>query len=65
MPLIHVEILEGRPPEKIKKMIEKVTDAVEEALEAPRPSIRVIVTEIPKSHWAVGGVPMSDNPDRR
>ena len=65
MPLIHVEILEGRPPEKIRKMIEKVTDAVEEALEAPRPSIRVIVTEIPKTHWAVGGVPIADNPDRR
>ena len=65
MPLIHVEILEGRPPEKIRKMIEKVTDAVEEALEAPRPSIRVIVTEIPKTHWAVGGVPIAENPDRR
>lgn len=65
MPLIHVEILEGRPPEKVKKMIEKITDAVEEALEAPRPSIRVIVTEIPKTHWAVGGVPIADNPDRR
>jgi len=65
LPLIHVEILEGRPPEKIRKMIEKVTDAVEEALEAPRPSIRVIVTEIPKTHWAVGGVPIAENPDRR
>jgi len=65
LPLIHVEILEGRPPEKVKKMIEKITDAVEEALEAPRPSIRVIVTEIPKTHWAVGGVPIADNPDRR
>jgi 4-oxalocrotonate tautomerase len=51
--------------EKIKNLIEKVTDTVEQELGAPRQSIRVIVTEIPKTHWGIAGVPVSDDPNRR
>ena len=55
MPLVEVSIVEGRPPERIRAMIDRVTDAVEMSLEAPRSSIRVIVREIPPTHWAAGG----------
>ena len=65
MPLVQIQILEGRPVEKIKNLIEKVTDTVEQELGAPRQSIRVIVTEIPKTHWGIAGVPVSDDPNRR
>ena len=35
MPLIQVNIMEGRPPEKIKALIENMTDTVSETLDAP------------------------------
>ncbi|AXF57199.1 4-oxalocrotonate tautomerase [Salicibibacter kimchii] len=58
MPLINVQILEGREPEKIESLIENVSEAVSESLDAPKENVRVTVTEVPKTHWAVGGKSM-------
>ncbi|MCP8970507.1 4-oxalocrotonate tautomerase [Ectobacillus ponti] len=60
MPLIHIQMLEGRPEEKVTNLIQQVTETVSATLEAPKESIRVIVTEIPRTHWGVGGIPMSE-----
>ena len=59
MPIINVQLLEGRPNEKIEEVIHNITNTVSETLDAPKESIRVIVTEIPKSHWGIAGVPVS------
>ena len=55
MPLIHVEIMEGRSEAQVENLIKHLTQATEDALQAPRENIRVIVTEIPKTHWGIGG----------
>ena len=60
MPLVQVSIRAGRPPEKIRTMISAVTTAVAESLDAPPASIRVIVTEIPLTHWATGDVTLAE-----
>ncbi|MEH7094319.1 4-oxalocrotonate tautomerase [Neobacillus vireti] len=60
MPLINVQIMEGRPPEKITELIKNLTHTVEETLNAPKESIRVIVTEVPKTHWGIAGIPVSE-----
>ncbi|MEC1523256.1 4-oxalocrotonate tautomerase [Neobacillus niacini] len=60
MPLIQVNIMEGRPPEKIKALIENITDTVVETLDAPKQSVRVLVNEMPKTHWGIAGVPASE-----
>jgi 4-oxalocrotonate tautomerase len=60
MPLIQVNIMEGRPPEKIKELISNVTDTVSETLGAPKQSVRVLVTEMPKTHWGIAGVQASE-----
>ncbi|WP_269320637.1 4-oxalocrotonate tautomerase [Bacillus sp. UNC41MFS5] len=60
MPLIQVNIMEGRPSEKIKALIENITDTVVETLVVPKTSVRVLVNEMPKTHWGVAGVPVSD-----
>jgi 4-oxalocrotonate tautomerase len=56
MPLVQVSIREGRPAENVRKMISAVTAAVAESLDAAPASIRVIVTEVPLTHWATGDV---------
>ena len=56
MPLVNIQIMEGRTPEKIAALQKNVTDAVSESLDAPIENVRVIVTEVPKTHWAIGGI---------
>jgi len=41
-------------------MISAVTKAVAESLESPMESIRVIVTEVPATHWATGDVTIAE-----
>jgi 4-oxalocrotonate tautomerase len=60
MPIINVQMMEGRPKEKVTEVIQNITNTVAETLNAPKESIRVIVTEIPKTHWGIAGVPVSE-----
>ncbi len=57
MPFIDVTLIQGRSPEMLKTLIARLTDAAEETLKAPRQSIRVVLREVPATHWAVGGEP--------
>jgi 4-oxalocrotonate tautomerase len=59
MPLIQVSLIEGRAPQVKRALIAELTDAVVRTLDAPREAVRVILTEVPPEHWAVGGVPKS------
>lgn len=64
MPIANLTIISGRTPEQRRALMEKVTDAIEESLGAPRQAIRVIVQEVPAFHWSVGGEPKgSPTPD--
>lgn len=54
MPLIEVTLAEGRSPEKLRALISKLTAAVVETDVAKKEAVRVILREVPKSHWAAG-----------
>jgi len=54
MPLIEVTLAEGRSPEKLRALISKLTEAVVETGVANKEAVRVILREVPKSHWAAG-----------
>ena len=47
MPLIQVSMMEGRPKEKIERVISNLTETISETLEVPKESVRVLVTEVP------------------
>jgi 4-oxalocrotonate tautomerase len=61
MPIINVQIMEGRSADTIKRLIASVTDTVAQELDSPKERIRVLVTEIPKTHWGIAGVPASES----
>lgn len=61
MPLVEVTLVEGRSPEKLRAMMSAVTRAVSESLEAPVPSIRVVIREVPATHWAAGDVTIAES----
>lgn len=60
MPIVQVTLTRGRPPEVIRSMISKVTEAVVEAGVAPRDNVRVLVHEIPAEHFAAGDTTIAE-----
>ncbi|SHE62953.1 4-oxalocrotonate tautomerase [Ferrithrix thermotolerans DSM 19514] len=56
MPLIHVEMLEGRSEEIKEQLIAELTDTTVSVLGVNRESVRVVLVDVPKSHWGIGGV---------
>ena len=56
MPIMVIHMMEGRSDEQKERLIEKLTDAAVEALDAPRQSVRIMLQEMPKTHFGVGGV---------
>lgn len=55
MPLVHINLLEGRTEEQKRVAIQKVTTALNEALGAPPETIRIWFTDIPKTDFGIGG----------
>ncbi|WP_377867285.1 4-oxalocrotonate tautomerase [Bacillus sp. R86525] len=55
MPIIQIQIIEGRKQEQIQNLIFDVTEAVAKNLDVDVGRVRVLVNEIPSSHWGVGG----------
>lgn len=55
MPIAQIHILEGRSDEQKEALISEVTQAIMKSLDAPQQSVRVIITEMPKQHFGIGG----------
>jgi 4-oxalocrotonate tautomerase len=60
MPIVRVEILEGRTAERKAELIRRVTAAVVDTLEVRAEQVRVLLYELPAEHWAVGGQSMAE-----
>lgn len=60
MPIIEVNLLEGRPPEAKERLILALTDAAIDAIGAPRESVRVILREMAPADFAVGGLSIKE-----
>jgi len=59
MPIIHVNVWEGFGQEKAKITIQNITKVFAD-LGIPTQAVEVIVHEIQKSHWGIGGEPASE-----
>ena len=60
MPLVEVTMVEGRTPEQLRTLLAEVHEAVVRALQAPADSVRVVVREVPATHWSAGGQTISE-----
>ena len=65
MPLLLVKILEGRPPEKLEALIHALTETTSQVLDAPAESVRVLIEELPKTHWGIGGKSVKERQQQR
>ena len=65
MPLVKIYLWKGRDKEKKKELIKKVTSAVVDAIDCSAEAVQVIINEVDKDNWGIGGVPASIKfPDR-
>jgi 4-oxalocrotonate tautomerase len=60
MPFAQIYMLEGRTEAQKKAVIEKVSEALVEALDAPMSNVRVWIQEVPKENWGISGVTAKD-----
>ncbi len=60
MPLIEVSLAQGRSEQQIRTMIHEVHEAVLRTVDTKPEYIRVIVREVPRTHWATGDVTLSE-----
>ena len=54
MPIVHINLIEGRDAERVSRCLKEVARTIHETLGAPMESIRVFASEVPASHWAIG-----------
>ncbi|ADM27418.1 4-oxalocrotonate tautomerase [Ignisphaera aggregans DSM 17230] len=59
MPLIQITMWSGLSDEAKKKIVEGITKVFED-LGIPREAIEIIIYEVPKENWAIGGVRHSE-----
>lgn len=60
MPLIEVSLAQGRSDQQIRTMIREVHQAVLRSVDTKPEYIRVIVREVPPTHWATGNVTLAE-----
>jgi 4-oxalocrotonate tautomerase len=60
MPFAQIYLLEGRTDEQKRAVIEKVTQALVEAVGAPVNTVRVLIQDVPKTNWGIAGVSAKD-----
>lgn len=55
MPIAQLYIIEGRTDDQKETLIREVSEAMARSLDAPMDRIRVMITEMPKQHFGIGG----------
>jgi len=60
MPTIRVEMFEGRTPEQKRALAKELTDGCMRALGVSADAVDVLIFDVPKQHWASGGVLWSE-----
>jgi 4-oxalocrotonate tautomerase len=65
MPLVRIDLMEGRDPEQIERMISAVSEAIADSLPAPIATVRVVVNEMEPHQYGIGGVPYPEVKRRR
>lgn len=62
MPFVNVRMLQGRSKEQKQKLAEAITTALADICRARPEGTMVVIDEVSRENWAVGGVLISDRP---
>ena len=60
MPIVGIDMFEGRTIEQKRALMRKITEAFTETLGVPGEYVHIIIREMKRENYAEGGVPFSD-----
>ncbi|MGO4616940.1 4-oxalocrotonate tautomerase family protein [Nocardia sp. 2YAB30] len=60
MPIIDISLSPGRTENQLRELVREVTLATNRAIGTPVERIRVLLREVPDTHWAAGGVTIAE-----
>lgn len=60
MPIVEVTLVEGRTAAQLRALVSAVTEAVSTSIDAPKEGVRVIVREVPATHFAAGDITIAE-----
>jgi len=60
MPVVQVNIKQGRTLEQKREIVAKMTDVLVDVCGAARERVHVIITEVEEDNWGRGGQLLSD-----
>jgi 4-oxalocrotonate tautomerase len=60
MPIIQVNMIEGRTVDQKKRLVADMTDAVVKSLGVKPEDVRIILQEMAKHNYAIGGLLFMD-----
>ncbi len=62
MPIVVVNIKEGRTLDQKRAMVTKMTEVLCETMEVKETSVRIIINEMKNDNFAIAGTLVCDNP---
>ena len=65
MPIVTVNIKEGRTIEQKREMVSRMTDVLCETMLVPKSSVRIIINEMKNENFAIAGTLIYDDPSRQ
>ena len=60
MPLVHIDLIEGRSKEQISAMVKDVTEAIVKNTGAPAEHVHIVLNQMKKDEYSVGGILKSE-----
>ena len=65
MPIVIVNIKEGRTLEQKRAMVAKMTEVLCETMDVTPPSVRIIINEMKNDNFAIAGTLICDDPSKQ
>jgi 4-oxalocrotonate tautomerase len=65
VPLVEVTLVEGRSPDQLRSLVHELHEAVVRAVDAPAESVRIVLREVPATHWSAGDVTIAERRARQ
>lgn len=56
MPILQIQLIEGRSDEQKEKLIKEVTDACVSAIDCTPESVRILLSDVSTQHFGVNGM---------
>ncbi|WP_019529176.1 2-hydroxymuconate tautomerase [Dasania marina] len=56
MPIAVINIIEGRTQQQKHALIHEITEAIVRAIDTPPENVRVIINDMPKDNFGIGGL---------